>query len=53
VAAATHPPAQQDSPLDIVRMLRSGVIPPGTSMSEMADVLEAALKYDTLKRLHG
>jgi hypothetical protein len=53
LADAKKPPARQDDPLDIVRMLRSGVLPPGTSMVELADVLDAALNYNTLKRLHG
>jgi hypothetical protein len=51
-ADALKPPMRQDDPLDIIRMLRSGVLPPGTSMAELADVLDAALNYNTLKRLH-
>ena len=52
-ADATQPPMRQDDPVDIVRMLRSGVFKPGTAMTEVADVLEAGLAYDTLKRLHA
>jgi hypothetical protein len=52
VVEALKPPARQDDPLDIVRMLRAGVFPPGTSMSEVADALEAGLNFNTLKRLH-
>jgi hypothetical protein len=47
------PPQRQDDPLDIIRMLRSGVFNPGTSMAEVGDALEAGLAYDALKRLSG
>jgi hypothetical protein len=50
---AAKPPMRQDDPVDIVRMLRSGVFPPATSMAEVANVLESGLSYDTLKRLHA
>jgi hypothetical protein len=49
-ADALKPPARQDNPIDIVRMFRSGVFPPGRSVSELADVVEAGLAFDTFKR---
>jgi hypothetical protein len=53
LAEATRPPAQQDSPMDLVKMLRTGIFKPGTAMTEVADTLEAGLSYDALKRLHA
>jgi hypothetical protein len=52
IADATKPPMRQDDPLEVIRMLRSCVFPPGTAMSVVADALEAGLNFDTLKRLH-
>jgi hypothetical protein len=51
LADATKPPARQDDPLDIIRMLRAGVFRPGTAMTEVADAAGPA--YDALKRLHA
>jgi hypothetical protein len=51
-AATEKPAARQDDPLDLVKMLRTGVFKAGTSMREVADLLESGLAYDTLKRLH-
>jgi len=48
--AARQPPTD---PMEIIRQLRGGVFSPGTSMEEVADVLQAALSYDTLGRLHA
>jgi hypothetical protein len=47
------PEARQHDPMEIVRMLKSGVFAPGISMVEAAQVLIAGLSFDALKRLHA
>jgi len=52
-AEKVKPEQRQDDPLEVIRMLKSGVLRPGTSMAEVADVLETGLAFDTLRRLHA
>jgi len=47
-ANATKPPARQNR-----ADAAGGVFPLGTSMAEVADLLEGALAFDTFKRLHA
>jgi hypothetical protein len=51
-AAPTRTAMRQDDALELIRALRAGVFPPGTSMEQVADALDVGLSYNALRLLH-